>query len=874
MRGKLLTALVTSLMIAAPAVSGLQIVTHTLTVCEEGPPACDHDSIQDALDAATVGARIVVEPGRYVESVTVDVEGVTIEGTDRSDVILDAPGTQRAMTVRSDDTTLRSFTVIGPSGTDNYGIHVSDVNDADDPYVSGLVVEDLTVGDSARSELDLHGVVNAQIRDSVFAGNGTAGVGLAVTDSFDVQIESIATDGGNTWGGIAVFTSGAYLDCGTSGVSVEDATLRENPPLYVQTHGCDVERLFLPGFAYQTDLLGDSFSTFDFYHKDLARATDLVPACDPADEATHSIVRDLNHTDHGVEPANAFHVAEPMCVGPATDHVEADGRIGVHPGTYTEGPVVVRDEGVGLEGVGDATPTLLANTSHVRTPNKCRNHKPTLGLRAPNVTLAGIDVTRVVDGDCVPDNDKHTKALGVKAPGITVRDVDVALRDDVGDGFNTALWIANLFNPDAPALEDVVVEDVAVDGDQTAAGVCSLSNNGVDGVELSGVDLTSSDTGLLTCAVRGNVSGLDVHDGSFADNELQLQDLAGAVDPGSLLADNAFDQAVVVDGDEQTIWSDVQDGLDNATADGTAVVHPGEYTERLTGFPSGVTLTNAVDDPGETTIRAPDGGAFDIRSDGVTVEGLTIVGKNSRVKGVEGVTLRDNVIVGTPHGLNVAGAQVTLDGNRFEAGDPGAGNAFKLHGAGADGSVVVDNTVTGFDNGPILNGVQLVEIRDNSFADLDQYGVLLVSKGRVVRAIQVDGNTFQDASFGLLAHENRDAARPSVIHNVSAHFNTFEGVAHGVLGLRTPPGAGQPTLEGPTGTLDATHNWWGAPTGPIPAEGQFLLESELEPAPVASAGGNVDTAPFCAEPGCTSQHVLHEHGPHPHIRDLGGSGPL
>jgi hypothetical protein len=49
----------------------------------------DHDTIQDAVDAAGPGDLILVEPGTYEEAVNVETDELTIRGTDRNEVILD-----------------------------------------------------------------------------------------------------------------------------------------------------------------------------------------------------------------------------------------------------------------------------------------------------------------------------------------------------------------------------------------------------------------------------------------------------------------------------------------------------------------------------------------------------------------------------------------------------------------------------------------------------------------------------------------------------------------------------------------------------------------------------------------------------------------
>src|SRR5690606_22894636 len=49
----------------------------------------DHETIQEAVDAAEPGDLILVEPGVYEEAVDVTTDMLTIRGLDRNEVVLD-----------------------------------------------------------------------------------------------------------------------------------------------------------------------------------------------------------------------------------------------------------------------------------------------------------------------------------------------------------------------------------------------------------------------------------------------------------------------------------------------------------------------------------------------------------------------------------------------------------------------------------------------------------------------------------------------------------------------------------------------------------------------------------------------------------------
>lgn len=98
----------------------------------------DADTVQGGVDLVAPGGLVLVEPGTYPEEVLIDVEDVTLRGTDRDGVVITGEGSRSSGVVAfADGVRIENLTV---RDTLLYGVLVTGTHDADEaltPAVTG-----------------------------------------------------------------------------------------------------------------------------------------------------------------------------------------------------------------------------------------------------------------------------------------------------------------------------------------------------------------------------------------------------------------------------------------------------------------------------------------------------------------------------------------------------------------------------------------------------------------------------------------------------------------------------------------------------------------------------------------------------------------
>ncbi|SEE83890.1 right-handed parallel beta-helix repeat-containing protein [Ruania alba] len=129
----------------ATMLAGLLAGCLVLAGCQDGSPAeassavvrvpTDAATISAAMDEVAPGGLVLVEPGTYPEEVTIDVEDVTLRGTDRNGVIIDGGGVRSfGVVATADGARIENLTVHSALF---YGVLVTSMHDETGPLAHG-----------------------------------------------------------------------------------------------------------------------------------------------------------------------------------------------------------------------------------------------------------------------------------------------------------------------------------------------------------------------------------------------------------------------------------------------------------------------------------------------------------------------------------------------------------------------------------------------------------------------------------------------------------------------------------------------------------------------------------------------------------------
>ncbi len=551
-------------------------------------------SIQPSIDEANAGDTIEIRGATYTEALSIPATktGLTLSGAGEDTVTVNASAAPAyGLEIAADDVTVEGISLIGPADG-NYGIHAADTPED----LTGLTIQEMTIRESASTELDLHAVQGATVSNVTLLGQGTGGNGLAVTDSHDVTVSNLTTSG-NTWGGFAIYTSGSFVDIGTSGITLTgDNSIDEVNPVYLQGPEGTISDLDLQGYPIEIEY--GSSPDFQFRQPDVDAALDAVVTLSGdsrLDLATATIL----------EPsADTWHAVDGMQLGLALDAADAGDTIHAHGGTYAE--QLSLDQSLTLTGEDGATiqaPGSLAGDAD--------GYESIVTITdGANAEVSGLTISGPGPGSC-----------GSITSGIAVRDgADAEIRDS---------RIESIRDDPLSGCQNgvgVMVGRVWYDEASDSTATATIENVTIVDFQKSAVTVTgdASDATIedstLTC------SGSDADD-TIAQDAIQIWQAASADIVGNEIADCIAEIGGTPLGTSIHLSNGVTDTriADNTIRDGEAAIALMNFAGFAAGEPAIAEDLEIVDN----TITGNRGGIYLAGAgDDITVSGNNVTGQS------------------------------------------------------------------------------------------------------------------------------------------------------------------------------------------------------------------------------------------------------
>ncbi|MFO0789325.1 MAG: right-handed parallel beta-helix repeat-containing protein [Pirellulales bacterium] len=419
----------------------------------------DH-SIQRGVDAASIGNTVNVEAGTYAEDLLIGTQGVKVIGAGAASTIIDyagKPGNNNGgVYIAADDVELRSLTVTQSAidATPRYGVKVD--------FVDGVVIDGVTITNSYRTGLDLHGVTNVTVNNLVSQNNG--GAGIFMTDVKGAALSNITT-ANNPWAGVSIATSGQYAPLGTNGIifsgtnsfgesnsangglQLEMYRYSTNTPYPISwssnpADGADVT-IQAADFGYA--LSGSSFDVgtnthgYVRFYKTLSQAENAAAGSpDHIDGNVAGLgTRYIQEADdsNGLPnsgPTDFYvfdNVGNTMSVQAAVNAALAGDTINVAAGTFVE-DVTINKNNLTLKGAGSSVTSLIGAIGGAGS---------TITVAANNADISGFTITR--DGNTVSQWNDPLNTAGIAIQGQSL--TGTVIHDNILTGNRTAIDINN-----------------------------------------------------------------------------------------------------------------------------------------------------------------------------------------------------------------------------------------------------------------------------------------------------------------------------------------------------------------------------------------------------------------------------------------------
>jgi len=314
----------------------------------DGSADSPFSTIQAGIDAVVPGGTVFVRNGTYSGTFLRIAKPLKLLGESEGGVVVELSTTGYGVDVTANDVTLENLTILGTEPSQslgaNYGVKVYPEDlDTDpstpDPVLTNFAMKNVTVRGFGRSEVDLLGVDGAVLTNVTADGDGTAGVGIAISGSRNVALLGVSTLG-NDWGGVGLYSTPFGGINGVSGIHVDTAsTFAEPVEVYSDTGagpaGAAVEDLRLQGFTHvvkNPDFRADG-DAFTFYMRTESGAVALANGLATPER---SYVQKLGADVNGfVVAQNRFVVGVGMSLQTAIDAALPGATIEIASGTHT-----------------------------------------------------------------------------------------------------------------------------------------------------------------------------------------------------------------------------------------------------------------------------------------------------------------------------------------------------------------------------------------------------------------------------------------------------------------------------------------------------------------------------------------------------------
>lgn len=220
------------------------------TACYVAPTGSDSNlgnadspkqTIQAGINAVQAGGTVSVKNGTYPENLTIG-KNLSLIGESQAGTVIDATSKDgvQALYVSSGNIVLKNFTLKGHQGSCSNntcrGIKIEGTENS-------ATLENVTVQDAYRAQIDLNGQKNVLIKN-VTASGAVKGTGLILSNVQNVVVDGLTTHD-NAWGGVTIASS--KISPVTNNIEFKGVpSLSEALPIHVEANYVTASDIYPP----------------------------------------------------------------------------------------------------------------------------------------------------------------------------------------------------------------------------------------------------------------------------------------------------------------------------------------------------------------------------------------------------------------------------------------------------------------------------------------------------------------------------------------------------------------------------------------------------------------------------------------------------